>query len=322
MRASQTETKNEKAKAPQKATMSKRLWSLWQSVMKFVKTVPRALGIRSTPSAKSASGRAAQSASRIGRPQSTRDRRPSQSGGRTAADKRRASPTAPSPKYPNLQGPRLIDRVLKDLSGTSRKPPAGGGRTSKMSRNSAKGNRRAPNAAPSGKRGSSPRSAERKAGSKAFPKMGAAQPFAARNPRVQNRNRSRSNPRIGPGAKPGRRPQQQNEGSSFWKFLQQSVSRFFPPARPIMDFAASLIPGGNGQRNSFGNKKQRPDQGPTALVQDASGTMSESTDGESGSDQQQFDEPAGESGGWPTSTHSIADARFNNVPKRPLKPIR
>jgi hypothetical protein len=128
---------------------------------------------------------------------------------------------------------------------------------------------------------------------------------------------------MGPSRGTGKQPQKQSEGSSFWKFLQQSVSRFFPPAGPMMDFAASLIPGAKGQRNSAGNKGKRPDQGPPSPMQEGNGTTPESTDGETGSDQQQFDEPAaGQSSGWPTSTHSIADARFNNVPKRPLKPIR
>jgi hypothetical protein len=339
MTSSRIKARKANAEDRKQAPISKQQSSLWRSVMNFIKTVPRALGLSSKSPAKSVSGRAEKSASRLTDPQSKGGRRPGRIGDRAAkqtpakkfktspnqqqGDKNRSS-SAPSSKYPNLQGPRLIDRVLKDISGTSRKPPAVGGRTSRLSRNSAKGNRRPRNSVPSGKRGGSPRSRESKAGPNAFSKKGAAQSFTARNRRVQKRDGSQSKQRIGTSRGPGKQPQQQNEGSSFWKFLQQSVSRFFPPARPMMDFAASLIPGGKGQRDSFGNNSQRSDQGRSLPVQDATSASSESTDGETGSDDQQFDEPAanGQSGGWPTSTHSISDARFNNVPKRPLKPIR
>ncbi|MDB5345316.1 MAG: hypothetical protein JWP89_3693 [Schlesneria sp.] len=307
MKSRRTEAKSTKVEDRKKASTSKQQLSLWRSVRNFVKAIPRALGIRSTRSAKSAGGRAEQSASRLTNPQSKRGRRPA----------------APVSKYPNLQGPRLIDRVLKDLSGNSRKPPAGGSRTSKLSRNSAKRNRTAPNSIHSGKRSGIPPSTKSKIGPKTVLKERTARPFSAKNPRVQKHEGSPSNQSNGPRAKPGKRPQKQNEGSSFWKFLQQSVSRFFPPAGPIMGFAASLIPGGKGQRDSFGNKGQRPDQGPPSQMQDANGTTTESSDLDTQSDHQQFDEPAtGQSGGWPTSTHSITDARFNNVPKRPLQPIR
>jgi hypothetical protein len=336
MTSSRITARKAKAEDRKEASKSKQRSSLWRSVMNFVKTVPRALGIRSTPSAKSASGRAGKSASRLVDPPSAGGRRAGRIGGKSAkqtpAKKFKAIPgkqqgdkkhsPAPPSKYPNLQGPRLIDRVLKDLGGASHKPPAGGTRTSKLSRKSAKKNRTGPNTSPSAKRSGISRSTKDKVGPKSVPRNGTVRPFAAKNARVQNRGQSKSNRSIGPGARPGKQPQQQNEGSSFWKFLQQSVSRFFRPARPMMDFAASLIPGGKGQRGSFGNKGQRPDQRPTPAVQDDSGATPESTDDETGSDQHQLDEPASESGGWPTSTHSIADARFNNVPKRPLRPIR
>ena len=337
MKKRRKKAKNAKVKDGEKPPVSKQPWNLWQSVMKWFSTVLNAPTKRPKRSASSASDRAEQAASRLNGPQSNGGRRPGQTVGQVAKQAPpnklktsprqqqvpvRHSPGAPSMTQPKLQGPRLIDRVLKSVTGGSRNPSAPARRTSTLSRKSAKRHRVAPNPGASSKRSGNPPPTGSKVDPRVVLKTRTAPP-AASNRRIPNRDGSQSKQRIGADRTPVQHPQKPNEEAAYLKVLQQAASHVLAPANTMLGLAAGITRIATGQRDSNRNKAHQPDQGPPTPIQDAKATTPESSDPDPRSDPQQFDEPAtSQCGGWPTSTHSIADARFNNAPKRPLKPIR
>lgn len=235
---------------------------------------------------------------------------------------RRRSPAAYSFAPPRLHGPALIDRVLKNLHRNSGDIAGPGPRKSKLSRKSTSGPVSAKQALPEGKKNVDPVAALTQVNTEPVVKklrglLGGVNRIGGKQSDVLAKLLKRI------GLTSDNAPQQADEHLSYVKTLQQTVAGVSSPANAMLGHAAKLLKENAIPQPVVPNQHHLPDHMLHAPVPPFPETTPPWEVAAAHSDSSHRDEPTGSScGGWPTTTYSITDARFNNVPKRPLQPIR
>lgn len=235
---------------------------------------------------------------------------------------KRRSPAAGSFTPHKLQGPPLIDRVLKNLHRHSDNPTSPGPRNSKLSRKSSPGPGSAKKSLPGGKQSASPLPAQVKVNLEPVVKklrglLGTLNLLGRNQADVLAKFFRRTS------LTSDKAPQQGEDRLSYTKSLQQAVARFLSPANAMLGHATKLLKEGAIPHGVIPNQQQRLNKESQTPAQASLESTSPWEAAGFRSDSPHRDEPTANScGGCSTATYSISDARFNNVPKRPLKPIR